>query len=371
MEKIQNKADQDSPFFNLLAGADEVQIREIASDRPDRMVTSLEKTLRDFEHEKDSKNLRTFFVHIKTPAPAAVPKPAYDLAQLKASAGVLLENQDYVLARNVFSYLLEHNLKDPDALRGLGICLFRLGETISSRKCFRALVELFQSDEASYWLGIGYQAEGKDAAAVTHFEAIKNAGSLCADQRFDLYKNYGNSLTRLGQLDRAEAMYISALELSPTSDTIHVNLGTLFIQKKEWQKAGARFARAIELNPQSARAHCGLGLANLGVGRIAEAKTHLNKALDRDPQNLVAIHQLLELSKEPTDYPVVKARLRAFLEKCPTNADIHVALASLLFKEGSWKECETHTGLALKIHPQHPGAEKLSSELHSLVRSQS
>jgi Flp pilus assembly protein TadD len=373
MHKSTQRTKADSPFFNLLADADEVQIREIPSDQPERMVTSLEKTLRDFEYEKDSKNLRTFFVHIKTPpAPAPVaPKSAHDPELLTQSAELLLENQDYVLARNLYSFLLEQNLKNPAALRGLGICLYRLGEVVSSRKCFRALVELFQNEEAHYWLGVGYQGESKDAIAVTHFEQIKKPEAFTADQRFDFFKCFGNCLTRLSQLDRAEGLYLKALELSPTSDTIHVNLGTLFIQKKDWPSAIARFARAVELNPKSSRALCGLGLATLASGKIAEAKTHLNRALDLDVTNLVAIHQLLEIAKEPHESPILKARLRAYLEKDPKNADIHHALATLLFKEGCWKECEYHNSKAMELAPGNPSVMKLSSDLNSLVRSQS
>ncbi len=373
MLKQPPKTNTESPFFHLLSSADEVQIREIASDQPERMLHSLEKTLKDFDHEKDSKNLRTFFVHIKTPAPTPKDESAklpYDGHHLLHSAELLLENQDYLLARNLFSYLLQQNIKDPGALRGLGICLFKLGEAVSSRKCFRALIELHQSEEAHYWLALGYQAEAKDIVAVEHFNQIKNPQSFNADQRFDYYKNYGNSLTRMGQLDRAEGQYLKALELSPTSDTIHVNLGTLLIQRQEWGKARERFSRAAELNPNSSRAQCGLGMTALALDRKAEAKKFFHHALDLDTQNLVALHQLLELSTAVEEIAGLKTRLRAFLDKDPNHADSHFALAALLFKEGSWKACEIHATRATEIDPKHERAIKLKSDLNALVRNQ-
>lgn len=367
------KTSGESPFFNLLAGADEVQIREISSDAPDRMVSSLEKTLKDFEPEKDRKNLRTFFVHIKTPAetkPESAEKLPYDLQQLQLSADLLLQSQDFLLARNIYSYLLQQNLRDAVALRGLGICLFKLGEIVSSRKCFRALVELYQSQEANYWLAMGYQAENKDAIAAVHLEKVTNPEVLSADMRFDFFKSFGNCLTRLGQLDRAEAKYIQALELNPASDTIHVNLGTLLIQRQEWEKARERFHRAAELNPGSSRAVCGLGLVALAAGNPLEAKKHFHRSLELDSQNLVSLHQLLQLPSEATEYPELKARLRAYLEKDPNHADSHYALAVLLFKEGSWKACEAHTKRAVEIDPKHERAMKLRMELNNLVHTQ-
>ncbi len=367
------KTSGESPFFNLLAGADEVQIREISSDAPERMVSSLEKTLKDFEPEKDRKTLRTFFVHIKTPAeiksePAE--KLPYNLTQLQLSADLLLQSEDYLLARNIYSFLLQQNLRDAVALRGLGICLFKLGEVVSSRKCFRALVELYQSQEANYWLALGYQAETKDAIAAVHFEKVTNPETLSADMRFDLFKTFGNCLTRLGQLDRAEAKYIQALELNPASDTIHVNLGTLLIQRRDWEKARERFQRATQINPNSSRAACGMGLTALAAANPVEAKTYFHRSLDLDAQNLVSLHQLLQLPSEATEYPALKARLRAYLEKDPKHADSHYALAVLLFKEGSWKACETHVKHAVEIDPKHDRAMKLHSDLNTLVRTQ-
>jgi tetratricopeptide (TPR) repeat protein len=374
MQKTTSKPHNDSPFFNLLADADEVQIREISADAPDRMVSSLEKTLKDFSHQKDA-SLRTFFVHIKTPTvdkkATAEPKAPYAPEQLRVSAELLLENQDYLLARNLFSFLLQHNLRDAVGLRGLGICLYKLGEVVSSRKCFRALTELYQSEEAEYWLGLGYLAEGKDAIAAGHFEKILQSQTFHADQRFDYFKNFGNCLTRMGQLDRAESYYIKALELSPTSDTIHVNLGTLLIQRREWEKARERFVRAAEINPNSSRALCGLGLTALAMNKTTEAKVFFHRSLDLDAQNLVALHQLVELCQNPDEFTTLKVRLRGYLEKDPNHADSHFALGALLFKEGSWKACELHVARSLEIDPRHAGAMKLRADLNSLVRSQS
>jgi tetratricopeptide (TPR) repeat protein len=374
MQKITPKPQNESPFFNLLADADEVQIREIPADAPERMMSSLEKTLKDFSHTKDA-SLRTFFVHIKTPAldksPLKAEKAPYAADQLRVSAELLLENQDYILARNLYSFLLQQNLRDAVGLRGLGICLFKLGEVVSSRKCFRALTELYQSEEAEYWLGLGYQAEGKDAIASAHFEKVQKPQTFHADQRFDYFKNFGNCLTRLGQLDRAEALYIKALELSPTSDTIHVNLGTLLIQRREWNLARERFMRAAEINPNSSRALCGMGLTALALGQVTEAKAFFHRSLDLDAQNLVALHQLVELCQNPEEFTTLKTRLRGYLEKDPNHADSHFALGALLFKEGSWKACELHVARALEIDPRHAGAMKLRADLNSLVRSQS
>ncbi|MBY0371730.1 tetratricopeptide repeat protein [bacterium] len=369
--------DPGSPFFNLLADADEVQIREIPKQQPGQVSANLEKVVRDFEQD-DTGAHRTFFVQIKSPPPPT-PKtvtsptdkiPQGDAELLQQSAGLLLQNTDYVLARNIFSYLLKQNLRDSRALRGLGICLYKLGQVVSSRKCFRALVELYNSEEAHYWLGLSYVHENQDAQAISHFEKVTHPEAFTADERFDLFKHFGNCLTRQGQLDRALTCYTKALELSPTSDTIHVNLGTLFIQKRDWIQAAGRFARALELNPKSGRAACGLAMTYLGRGDKDKARPLFHTALDLDSQNSVALHQLLEITADPKEFPLLKARLRAFLEKDPSSADANCALAALLFKEGHWKPCEGHVRRALELNPNNPQAQKLQADLNQLVRQQ-
>lgn len=371
MRKSPNTTQTPSPFFDLLADADEVQIREVSqTGKP--TLASLERVVQDFEQD-DKGAHRSFFIQIKSPAPKApVPRPEAltpnDASVLQESAALLLQNADYVLARNLYSFLLKKNLRDERALRGLGICLYRLGEIVSSRKCFRALVELYASEEAQYWLGLGYVHLSDDASAIAHFEKITKPEALSADERFDLFKNFGNCLTRQGKLDSALGVYARALELSPTSDTLQVNLGTLFIQKRDWQKAAERFARALQLNPRSGKAACGLAMTHLARGDNEAAKKFLHHALDLEPSNSVALHQLLEITTDAQEFAALKARLQAYLQKDPNSSDAHSAIAVLYFKEGNWKPCEQHVRRAIELNPKNSAAVKLQSDLNQFVK---
>lgn len=367
------RPDSDSPFFSLLSEADHVQIREIPTDNRDRMVHSLERTLKDFEGDQtvaqEPTQLRTFFVHIRMPAPKPTDTSAqHEREYLIGSAQVLLDNSEYVLARNIFSYLLKDQANDAGALRGLGICFFRLGEILSAKKCFTALCELPVTQgpgESWFWLGQCHLADGNDDEAARCFA---NTGELDNQLRFELYKNWGNCLTRLGKNDEAAIRYEEALRLNPASDILLVNLGTLSLQKQDHRAAEGWFRRALALNAQSSKAHCGLGLVALSFNQAHAAHDLLQAALDLDSQNIVALHQLVLLSQGPLPQAVIKPRLLQFLTREPRNAEVHYALAVVLYKEGAWKDCESHVDQTLAFEPTHARAQELKAELAKLKR---
>ncbi len=362
---LSSRSDTESPFFSLLSEADQVQIREVPLESRERMVSSLEKTLRDFESDKGSSNLRTFFVHIRVPAPKAETAESYQREYLIGSAQVLLDNNEFVLARNLYSYVLKDGVRDPVALRGLGICFFRLGEIVSAKKCFKALCELQATGDAHFWMGQCHLAQGDDTTAAVCFQ---KCGPLEKDLQFDLLKNWGNCLTRMGKNEEAAEKYEQALRLNPDSDVLLVNLGTLSLQRQDTQNAETWFRRALALNAKNSKALCGLGLVALTYERAADAIELLQAALDLDSQNIVALHQLILLAEGPCPQVAIKPRLHQFLAREPRNVDIQVALAVVLFKEGAWKDSEAHADRALEIEPSHARAQELKSELAKLKR---
>ncbi|MEZ4749703.1 MAG: tetratricopeptide repeat protein [Bdellovibrionota bacterium] len=76
---------------------------------------------------------RTFVLNIQpknTGTPSAAPEaaPQYSCEYLIENARLLLQNGDFLLAQNLYSRLLQSNIQDAEALKGLGICLLKLGD---------------------------------------------------------------------------------------------------------------------------------------------------------------------------------------------------------------------------------------------------
>jgi len=72
-----------------------------------------------------------------------------------------------------------------------------------------------------------------------------------------------------GDRAAAEASHRKAIELAPTQDTLHNNLGYNLLQQKKFEAAAAEFREALRLNPASlvARNNLGLALANLDAAQ--------------------------------------------------------------------------------------------------------
>jgi len=265
---------------------------------------------------------------------------------------------------NLCSYLLKENQRDAEALKGLGICLFRLGDNTSARKCFQALLTQTHDEEALYWLGSIGIACGDDALAISHFQDLAHPEQLPPILRFTFFKELGNSLTRRGNLEAAEQSYRSALALEPMSDTIHVNLGTMEVQRGRSEEASAHFTRALEINPKNGRARCGLGILAFSREDFACAEREFLATLDIETHNLVALHHLLVIAHRHNDFSRVKEKLLEFVKNGARNADIHYALAVVLLKDSDWRGCERELKASLEINSSHVKARKLLDEVN-------
>jgi tetratricopeptide (TPR) repeat protein len=81
-----------------------------------------------------------------------------------------------------------------------------------------------------------------------------------------------------GDLDRAAREFQRVVELAPDLPAAHVNLGSVYFQKKDYERATAPLRRALQLNPELPGAQQMLGTALLAQGAATEAVPHLEIA---------------------------------------------------------------------------------------------
>lgn len=331
-----------APFVELVTQANQVLIEEIPS----------------------RSGARHFFVSLQSEKELTAPsQDARSTDELLENATVLLENREYLLARHLFSAVLKRNLKEPEALKGLGICLLRLGEPGAARKCFRALWDLFGAPPAAFFIAQCFTCEKEDLLALEWFRRLKVPALLNQADRFEYYRELGNCFSRLGDYTEAERAYQQALEIQPKSDAICVNLGSLEIQRDHLKLAIAYFERALNLNPQNTKAFGGLGIVAFQSQDFVLAARFFGKALDLDTQNALALHQLIECGEHVDLFAEIRRRAEKFLEKEPNHLRIRFSLAALLYQENCWKECETELDRVLTMEPTHLNAKKLKEEL--------
>jgi tetratricopeptide (TPR) repeat protein len=108
-----------------------------------------------------------------------------------------------------------------------------------------------------------------------------------------------------GQLDAALAEFQKATELDPKLAVAFVDLGDVYIEKRDYAAAIPPLKRAVELNPSLEAAHRLLGYALLAQGYADAAIPHLEKAHDVDALGIA----LLEAGKLPEAVPVLQKAL--------------------------------------------------------------
>ena len=363
---LKNETAQSNRFIKLISAASRCEIREISSESQHRVLGVMDSFLKSLSGKTDGLK-RAFLVEVDVQAldnSVSVPE---DRDYLLRNALALLNAKEFLLARNIFSLLLKQNDHDSDAIRGLGICLLYLGENSSAKKCFHAMWDEKGSEEALVWLGKSYVISNEDTLALKYFSRIEEPSYLSAEVQFEYFKDYGNCLTRQGKLEEAVKYYQKALEVEPNSATIHVNLGTLEIQRDRKKEARRHFDIALTAESNNAKAICGLGILEQLKGNQAAAIKLFRKANDLEPQNIVSLFQLLEISIQNQDFEDIKFRLLKFASEFPGNPEIYYALSTIGLRESNWAECKTFVDKTLSIDPKHQKALKLKSDISSFT----
>ena len=107
------------------------------------------------------------------------------------------------------------------------------------------------------------------------------------------YDNRGVLLNMMGEVDRAEADFKSAIALEPGLGDPHVNLGAMLIRKKQFSEAIVQIDKGLALGmsfPQIG--HYNRALAWDYLGRYPQAYADYKKTLDYDPSFKLASDRL-------------------------------------------------------------------------------
>ncbi|MGC1912648.1 MAG: tetratricopeptide repeat protein [Candidatus Acidiferrales bacterium] len=116
------------------------------------------------------------------------------------------------------------------------------------------------------------------------------------------------------QLDTAIAEFQKAGALDPKLTAAFVDLGEVYIEKRDYPAAIAPLKRALALDPNLAPAHQLLGYALLAQGYVAEAIPHLQKAHEEQALGIA----LVQAGRFAEAVPI----LEKALEKNPNDPDL-------------------------------------------------
>jgi len=140
-------------------------------------------------------------------------------------------------------------------------------------------------------------------------------------ERFDVYKNLGNVYLKTSELNLAEGCYCKAAVIFPKSSILKVNMGVLEIQKGNLEKAKAFFVEAIDLDATNDTGWMGMALVHRAYSDFELSKACTLKALDLNPANKSALTHLIKWSREDL-IEIPREPLVAFLKIFPDDREV-------------------------------------------------
>jgi tetratricopeptide (TPR) repeat protein len=178
------------------------------------------------------------------------------------------------------------------------------------------------------------------------------------------------------QIETEITEFRKATESDPNSADAFVNLGSAYMEKRDYAAAIAPLKRALELSPDLPVAHQLIGFALLAQGYSAEAIPHLQRvgALDALGIAQIETNQLTEavssftaaLAQRPGDPDLLyylghasgllsKDAIDTLLATHPDSARAHQALAENYFVLRQMPQAEKEYQEALRLRPDLPG----------------
>lgn len=90
----------------------------------------------------------------------------------------------------------------------------------------------------------------------------------CSNKEQQAQKHYkkGFEFHNQGALDQAAQEYQEAIKLNPNLSEAYMNLGAIYVAKKDYQEASQQFKKVIELNYFNTKAHYNLGMVYIYQG---------------------------------------------------------------------------------------------------------
>jgi Flp pilus assembly protein TadD len=156
--------------------------------------------------------------------------------------------------------------------------------------------------EAHHRLAIVCSRQGRDDEARTHFERAIAIEPTSATLHSDL----GYHLYTLDDFEQAESMLRKAIELNPDHAAAWSNLALVLSSQRRFDEAQVAFQRTAR---SPAEFHCNMAYVFAQSGEYQRAQDQYQFALQSEPENPIAVHGLLEISKQiPGREPVVVAR---------------------------------------------------------------
>lgn len=290
-----------------------------------------------------------------------------DVPALVGNAEVLAQNQERALALVLLRQAMSEDSFHVSSLRRIYNLLpggeWTLAERTAIAETLSTTTKL--ASDTLRLAKLEYEKGDLGRSLEMYFEAAAQIRE--EDQTvFEIYKDIGNIYVRQGDFDGAEEYYHKAFALNPDSDALHVNLGTLEIQRQEWGAARDRFRFALGLNERNDKAWVGLALAHYHLGDTELAFGNLEKAIDLAPGNRTAVLLLAGWAEKHNRTEEAINALENYLGEVSFDEDMSLALIQLFCREKNYFCAKFEIERTLLWNPTRPDLFELLKKIEDL-----
>lgn len=232
--------------------------------------------------------------------------------------------------------------------------LLKQGKTQAAIKAAKSIIAKEpRNQEAHYFLGQAYMAEGKPELALMEYKTVNQIGIFGPTvPELDFRKRMAQIFIKFNQIEEALKEYLLLVKLDGNQADYYYWCGKLFSDRDRNDMALNYLRKAVEIDPRHGKAHQELGLLLFKDKKAVEAKAELEAALKYEPENLQTYYYLGKLQKDSHDYV---AALLSF-EKAQRDPDFR---AKALVERGG---CYMSMNALDKAVPELERAVKASSD---------
>ena len=204
------------------------------------------------------------------------------LAEALERAQMLLRDDQFDAAENIFLQILGQMPDEPNALHFFGLLRHQQGRTAEAIPYLRRTTELVP-DAAGPWMNLGN-------ILIETEQFIEALVPLQRAQRLDPqsssnYNNLGVAYLHADQLEASEAAFREGLRLDPKRHELHHNFARMLKAGGRLPEAVACLNQSIALEPQIAASYQLLCLCHFDLGDAERALAALQKWQSIDPDN--------------------------------------------------------------------------------------
>jgi tetratricopeptide (TPR) repeat protein/TolB-like protein len=208
----------------------------------------------------------------------------YELARARYSLG------EFQAAVDALRPAVDARWRHSPAYYLLGASYCMLGDYPQARRILERSLSITPIFRHTYGLlsGVAYKLGDKDAALRYEQLYIQEQENHGLDEA-DIYGMLARNHTYMGFTDNAIRCYHNALALRPNDGTLHLLLGDLLYQEREWEQARTEFTRVTEIDPSRADAYRMLGAVCESQGDNQGAVRQYVESLAHDSTSAEAV----------------------------------------------------------------------------------